>query len=651
MLEERSPQRWEQFLEGHPSSERERPPSPVIARWSRSLGFKVDPRGPTRVDHIEARRGLALRRERAAETWHLLRPLFERVAARLAEQDYVSLLTDPEGVILWEAGGGRFAPDAREARLMEGAHWGEPVRGTNAIGTALHEERPVAVVGCAHFERTNHQLVCYGHPIRDPDGHIAGLLDVTSALARADDRVRLAVAAAVDGMELLLQHHAWSRARGGLEPYRMLLRHHRGPALLVSAQGAVLDGNEAAQALLCGPDGLPAGLERATIEAAARGTAVSPVVLGQQAYRLQVEAIEAERTVGHLVLLERCTATARGGPRAGGHLRAARTPAFARLWGHDPRFGAVLDHAARFARTNVPVLLLAETGTGKELLARAIHAESPRKDQPMVTVNCGALAPELMASELFGYVGGAFTGALRQGSPGLLAHADGGTLFLDEVAEMPASLQVMLLRVLEDGTYGRVGEARTRRTNVRLVCATCRDLGELVRRGAFRQDLYYRIRGATLCLPALRERSDLLALAEAFVAEIARQQDREPPELSEEVRAWMRRHPWPGNIRELRATLEHATVLAGERIEPSDLPLDVLEPAGRAAAAMPTAVPTPETTPHASVRPEPITRDQADVAVIRRALDDAGGNLSEAARRLGVARSTLYRLLARHGLR
>ena len=320
VLEERSPQRWEQFLEGRLSSDA----SPLASVWTRSRRFNVDPQGPVQVEQIEPFARLCQRREQSAETWGLVQPLFERMAARLAEHDFVSLLADPDGVVLWSAGGGAFREQAERVRLMEGAHWGESVRGTNAIGTALLERRPVAVVGCAHFERTNHQLVCYGHPILDAGGEIAALLDVTSTLSQADERVRLAVATAVDGMEQLLRQHQWTRA--GLEPVMRALWQHASPAFLVSASGQVQQRNDAARTLLGGPG--RASFDRATLEAAARGEPVPAVRLGDRDYRVVVEPIGGVEALGHLVRLER-SAGALGGSRS----RPARSKAFARLLG------------------------------------------------------------------------------------------------------------------------------------------------------------------------------------------------------------------------------------------------------------------------------------------------------------------------------
>ena len=303
--------------------------------------------------------------------------------------------------------------------------------------------------------------------------------------------------------------------------------------------------------------------------------------------------------------------------------------AFDAIAGDDPQIRAAKERAARFARSDLPVLLLAETGTGKDLFARAIH-EAGRSGRPFIAINCGTLPAELLESELFGYAPGAFTGARARGQEGKLAAADGGTLFLDEVAEMPPALQALLLRVLEDGSYSRIGEVQQRSTRFRLVCATCRDLPALVEAGAFRRDLFHRINGAILELPPLRARTDLPALVTALLAAAAREQGTPAPTVAPAALEALCAHDWPGNVRELKMALRYALVLAdGGTIDPHHLPALHRSPG----------------------LPQARARRQAEAEALASALAQAKGNLSEAARILGVARTTLYRMIARHGLR
>src|SRR5690606_30064396 len=240
-------------------------------------------------------------------------------------------------------------------------------------------------------------------------------------------------------------------------------------------------------------------------------------------------------------------------------------------------------------------------------------AASRRAEGPFVAVNCGSISPSLLESELFGYAPGAFTGADKGGRHGLLHAARGGTLFLDELGEMPLGMQAALLRFLESGTYHRVGEAKQERADVRVLCATCRDLPALVEAGTFRKDLYYRLKGATVTLPPLRSRSDRVNLARHLLAQLATKQEVVPtPQLSEDVEGFIARHPWPGNVRELKSTLDVALVLAqgSQSIELVHLPPDLVE----------SQEPAP---PTASTENQ---LQEAQGWAVRRALQEVAGN-------------------------
>ena len=245
----------------------------------------------------------------------------------------------------------------------------------------------------------------------------------------------------------------------------------------------------------------------------------------------------------------------------------------ARLETASPRMQAVLQIVARAASHDVAVLLRGENGTGKGVLARALHAQSPRRDRPFVVVNCPTLSEELLASELFGHARGAFTGAVRD-QEGRVEVAEGGTVFLDEIGEISPALQAKLLRFLQEKRFERVGETRTRTADVRVVAATNRDLDADVKAGRFREDLLYRLNVMEIVVPPLRERTeDILPLARAFVEFFARQPARPPPDLSPATEKLLLAYPWPGNVRELRNAIERALILTrGQVLEPESLP-------------------------------------------------------------------------------
>jgi DNA-binding NtrC family response regulator len=300
----------------------------------------------------------------------------------------------------------------------------------------------------------------------------------------------------------------------------------------------------------------------------------------------------------------------------------------------------VLRRVARFAASGAPVAVLGETGTGKEVIARVLHANSAREKQPFVAVNVAALPADLLESELFGHGKGAFTGASRT-RRGLFEAADKGTLFLDEVGEMPLPLQAKLLRVLQDGEVRRVGETEPFSVDVRIVCATHRDLAQRVRDGVFREDLYYRLKVLSIVVPPLRERvDDVLPLARRLLRD-------ERPELRGFTAAARQRllaHSWPGNVRELQNAIKHGAALAsGPEVDADDLPDELASRDGLAQGDGPRG---PRRSSRGASR-APALRPLADVERehILHVLDACDGSQSEAARVLGVARNTLWRKL------
>ena len=308
----------------------------------------------------------------------------------------------------------------------------------------------------------------------------------------------------------------------------------------------------------------------------------------------------------------------------------AENAGYSGIVGRDEKMLEVFELIRELADTSVPVLIQGESGTGKELVAAAIHNEGPRRDKQFVPVNCGALPESLLESELFGHVKGAFTGAIRD-KKGRFELADGGTIFLDEIGDILPTMQVKLLRVLQEGTFERVGSEITVKVDVRIISATNKDLASEILEGRFREDLFYRLNVVPMTLPPLRERtSDLPLLVDHVLAHITRNTSRAGVRVSAAALAMMMGHPWPGNVRELQNWLQFALVKChGAEILPEHLP------------------PSRKTTVSA---PMPVRRRKLTEEVVRDALRRAGGNKLEAARELGVSRATLYRFLDDAGI-
>jgi DNA-binding NtrC family response regulator len=299
----------------------------------------------------------------------------------------------------------------------------------------------------------------------------------------------------------------------------------------------------------------------------------------------------------------------------------------------------ILDTVRRVANSDLPILLLGESGTGKDLIANAIHANSSRSENRLVAINCAGLSETLLEDELFGHVKGAYTGATSD-RPGRFEHADGGTLFLDEVGDMPMAMQAKLLRVLENGEMVRVGSNEPIRVDVRIISATNTNLTHRVSEHKFREDLYFRIKGVTITVPPLRERrEDIPLLVEHFIRQASGRQETQVKGITTEARRLLMAHQWPGNVRQLRSVIENMMVLAtGEQLTVEDLPEEVYRQPGEAAGAQLSQL--------AGIRIE-----EAEKELIRNTLKMVAGNREQAAKLLGIGERTLYRKIKEYDLK
>ena len=333
-------------------------------------------------------------------------------------------------------------------------------------------------------------------------------------------------------------------------------------------------------------------------------------------------------------------AAGRADPRAPSATRAELDSRhrFPDIGGEDPKLLRVLELVARVAPTDASILVTGESGTGKELIAEAVHANSLRRTGPLVKVNLGGISSTLFESEMFGHVRGAFTDAQKD-RRGRFEIADGGTIVLDEIGELDLAAQVKLLRVLQDRSYEALGSSSARRVDVRVVSSTNRDLVDMVSKGSFREDLFYRLNLIALRVPALRERpGDIPLLASHFLEGAARRFARTRPVLSPRALTWLTSRAWPGNVRELKQAIERAVlVMDGDRLEAEHFAtLADLEAAGSRDPELPS--------------PGTMTLDALEKAMIERCLDHAAGNVTRAAESLGISRAALYRRIQKHGI-
>ncbi|MBX2803749.1 MAG: sigma-54-dependent Fis family transcriptional regulator [Myxococcales bacterium] len=613
-----SPSAKQAFLDGRSADHL---PKALRACWERVV-HRVDPHGCEHTDvvvHADVRR----RRETLGRWMQQLPHALATVDHELARRHHLLVFADVDGVVLHRRCRGWIAELADTTQIIDGSIWDEGRKGTNAIGTGLVEQRPIAVHGEAHYASRYHAFTCYAAPVFDLRGELLGVLDATSVADRRESLGWLAVLAATQELERLVR--STMSAGTGLLPLpavERLLARFPGPAALLGPRGNVRAASEQAQSTQHGLRDIRS-CWRQIRQAVSAGSSELSLEGGGTLHLEPFTDADGQ-------LLEVAVFWDGSAPRRSVAVtRPGATDSFAPFFSSDPTLVDLCARARSLAATELPLTLLSETGTGKELLAQAIHDASDRASGPFVPLNCGAIAPGLLESELFGYAPGAFTGAAPGGRAGWLAEADGGTLFLDEVADMPPRLQVALLRFLDSGTYHRVGEQRLRRADVRVVAATSRDLSSMVAAGEFRPDLYYRICAAVLKLPPLRERADLLEFAERLLDEVCTEAGVQRVELSPEAARAVVAFRWPGNVRQLRYALMHAVAMCGSEgeIGPRHLPEFI-----------------GETTPEGS------SREDATRRALMKALRLEGWNIAAAARTLGVARSTVYRMMERLGV-
>jgi len=629
---------WERFLDGSGRPD-DALRSLVEGSWQRCRDHNVDPDKrsappPVGESRLESLRGTH------AELLQAGAPVMACARDFLAETGTVMALADTQCTILSMEGDTRTLGSAENIHLLPGVSWSERICGTNAIGTALAVGEPVQIHSAEHYCAGIKRWTCSAMVIRHPsDGEILGVVDV-SGLSETYNRQSLAlVVTTANRIESRLTIRETELRLRLLEAALPYWNSTTDSVVLFDRRGYPVKANGNAQAVLASL-GAELDLSRPKrIPALALDGDLSALPSWLRPDWLAPVSERGER-IGTLLILPLPSLARTRKPAV--EERCEAPSDFAHIVTGDAGLRAVIRKAGQLARSKVPVLLLGETGVGKEEFAQGIHRASPFGDGPFVPLNCGGLSRELLASELFGYAEGAFTGARRGGLVGKIEAANGGTLFLDEIGEMPLDLQPHLLRVLEQGEIYRLGENTPRKVDFRLVAATNRDLRQEVADGRFRMDLYYRVAVTSVRIPALRDRDgDVALLTELFLDHFAQRHGVPRPRIEPQVLDRLAAYAWPGNVRELRNVVENMLLVSdGERIGLDDLPPEFETVPVAADAAAPFA-------PLA----QPGRLSEAEADCIRRAIATSGGNLTEAARQLAIAKSTLYQKLKDYGLR
>lgn len=600
----------------------------VSRSWQRSLSAGLSPTGRISVPDNLNSQALQRLRSNHHELIRHSQPVMEYLAEQVRASQSMVVLSDHQGVLMHTLGEASFLSRAERVALMCGASWSEAQRGTNAIGTAQAELVDVEIHGGEHFLERNGFLTCAAAPILSASGGLMGVLDVSGDSRTRQPHTMGLVSTAARMIENSLVQ-AMSRE------YLLLSLHARPEGIGTIAQGL----------LVFAEDGRLVGANRRGLEMLhltfrqvgvtnferlfgfgwttlldrERQSGDRPYFLrtaDQQAFYGQVRSRRAERQ--HVVSVP----------------LVKSSPRLLELDTGDRQWRACADKALKVCDKDIPILLMGESGVGKELFAKALHDSAARHDKPFVAINCAAIPEHLIEAELFGYCAGAFTGAAKNGSPGRLREVAGGTLFLDEIGDMPYALQTRLLRVLQERKVTPLGSGQSYDVQFSLIAATHQNLKQLVEQGRFRADLYYRLNGLCLRLPALRERDDFAALTARMLRELGQGA---PLEIEPALLERLAQYEWPGNLRQYSHALRTAIALMESdqaQIGWAHLPDDLVE----ALQAL-----SPESDFGAANAPQSLK--ELSMLAIQQALENCRGNVSAAVRQLGISRQTLYRRL------
>ena len=571
-------------------------------------------------------------------------PAMETLYQQIINTHNMVILTDAKGVIVHSLGDDDFLEKASRVALQPGVAWSEQSKGTNAIGTAIAEKTATLVHADQHYLAANHFLTCSAAPITDHQGNVVGVLDV-SGDQRSFHKHTMAL---VRMSALMIENQLFSATFED----SITLHFHARPEFIGTLMEGIASFTPGGRFLSANRNGLfQLGLSFSALQShtfsSLFGMSVSAMF---DHYRTAAPGLlnlcmhSGVRVYGRAQLHMMNTAQSLAGnsertPAPTASAQAAQ--AARRLSGlrylntGDPQLEQVIAKVNKVLGRDIPILVMGETGTGKELLAQAIHNDSPRAMGPFVAVNCASIPETLIESELFGYEDGAFTGARKKGSIGKILQANGGTLFLDEIGDMPFGLQARLLRVLQERMVTPLGSGKSIPVNVELICATNHNLRDRIARGLFREDLYYRLNGLVVKLPPLRERTDLETVVKKI---LATESNGGNYTVSEEVLFMFMRHKWPGNFRQLTNLLRTAIIMADDEHEiglrhmPDDFLDDIdmhpaIDPGMNADKMIATGA----------------NLEEMEHSVILKSLEAHGGNVSATARALGVSRNTIYR--------
>lgn len=627
----------------------------IVRSWHRSLDtYRLD---PGRSTNPRVLTGGLLRDHQGPmeDLMQIAKGGLENLFQQVRDADYVVLLTDAQGVTVDFLNDSSMDRDLRRSGLYLGSCWSESEEGTCAVGTCITDRIPLTVHQAEHFRTTNTKLTCSASPIMDTDGSLLAVLDASALSSPDDKRSQALVLQLVNATARMIENAHFLKKFEGYWIMRLSSRRDfieviTDGLIAVNQHGCIIASNRNVQHELQSLQSKPIQsisydligknledvfdqrFEDLIAFNPAHGKKAVPVRAlhsGKQYFAMiRFPCMHTIATPAKLVKSVSLQSQA-----------LSATLTLEDLAGHDPHMMRNVNIIQRIINKGLSIMLQGETGTGKEAFAKAIHNASNRSDSPFVALNCAAIPESLIESELFGYAEGAFTGAKTKGMRGKIIQAHGGTLFLDEIGDMPLQLQTRLLRVLAEKEILPLGTEKPVRVDIQVICATHRNLLDLVVSGQFREDLYYRLNGMKLVLSPLRERTDMESLIHTVLAKVALEAGRGAIDVDTDALTLLLDYSWPGNLRQLSNTLRAALALNDtDRLEPDDISSDVQMATG-SITPRPSAVPIPPESHFSSEIPI----KNKDRAALLDALKQNRWNFTKAANMLEISRSTLYR--------
>jgi transcriptional regulator of acetoin/glycerol metabolism len=626
----------------------------VDVSWRRCLNdFKLDPIRKHETSVLD-RSVLQCLHAEHEELVQIARAEMDSLYEQISGSGYALLLADTAGVILCEKIDPVLKRMFESAGLIVGAEWSEQREGTNGIGTCATEARPITIHQSDHFFSRHAGLSCSAAPIHDQFGHVIAVLDASCVNHESNRESQMHTVALVNTSARLIEKCLFLRRH---QTDSVLRFHHRPEfvdllhdgALAVDGEGTIVATDMTGINLLGARDRSElVGRSLADVFDTSYEEMSAACHSGRRAIWELRDNFHGRRYYASLVPADQRSpraAKSLGDPARVVHVARTDTQdvlSLTDLAGEDPKMIRNLRNAVRIADRPVPVIIHGPTGSGKEAFAKALHLQSARAKHAFIAINCGAIPETLIESELFGYSPGAFTGARRDGMRGKIVQSSGGTLFLDEIGDMPLLLQTRLLRALEEREITPLGAEATVKVDLRVICASHRDLRALVESGEFREDLYYRLNGITMELPPLCLRRDKEMLIRQCIARESGGGD--PPAIEMAALQRLLDYNWPGNIRELCNTIRTALALCDDAvIRVRDLPGEIANFIQREGMPGPTAS-------HLDAPASAVSFESAERDALLRVIHQQQWVMSRVAERFGISRNTLYRKIKRHGI-